>query len=67
MKILLLGGTGMVGQGVLRECLLDPAVDQVVSLGRSALAPRPTIAPEKFQEIVHTASNDRSKSCQFLI
>ena len=25
MKVILLGATGMVGQGVLRECLLDPA------------------------------------------
>ena len=24
MKVLLFGATGMVGQGVLRECLLDP-------------------------------------------
>jgi uncharacterized protein YbjT (DUF2867 family) len=26
----------MVGQGVLRECLLDPDVDEVLSIGRSA-------------------------------
>lgn len=35
MKILLFGATGMVGQGVLRECLLDPDVQSVVSMGRS--------------------------------
>src|SRR5215467_5421282 len=35
VKILLFGATGMVGQGVLRECLLDPAVDSVVAIGRS--------------------------------
>jgi len=29
MKVLLFGGTGMVGQGVLRGCLLDPNVQLV--------------------------------------
>jgi hypothetical protein len=28
----------MVGQGVLRECLVDPQVTEVISIGRSALA-----------------------------
>ena len=36
MKVILFGATGMVGQGVLRECLLDPAVESVLSIGRSA-------------------------------
>ena len=36
MKVILFGATGMVGQGVLRECLLDPDVDEVLSIGRSA-------------------------------
>ncbi len=35
MKVVLFGATGMIGQGVLRECLLDSAVEQVVSVGRS--------------------------------
>jgi len=35
MNILLFGATGMVGQGVLRECLLDPQVERVVSVGRT--------------------------------
>jgi uncharacterized protein YbjT (DUF2867 family) len=35
MKILLFGATGMIGQGVLRECLLDPGVESVVAIGRS--------------------------------
>jgi uncharacterized protein YbjT (DUF2867 family) len=34
MKVLLFGATGMVGQGVLRECLLDPDVEGVVAIGR---------------------------------
>lgn len=36
MKVILFGATGMVGQGVLRECLLDPEVQLVFSIGRSA-------------------------------
>jgi uncharacterized protein YbjT (DUF2867 family) len=34
VKVLLFGASGMVGQGVLRECLLDPDVQSVVSIGR---------------------------------
>jgi uncharacterized protein YbjT (DUF2867 family) len=37
MRVLLLGGSGMVGQGVLRECVRDSEVTEVLALGRSAL------------------------------
>jgi len=36
MRILITGATGLVGQGVLRECLEAPDVLQVVALGRNA-------------------------------
>jgi uncharacterized protein YbjT (DUF2867 family) len=36
MRVLLFGATGMVGQGVLRECFLDPDVTEVLVVGRSA-------------------------------
>lgn len=36
MKVLIFGATGMVGQGVLRECLLDGRVESVLSVGRTA-------------------------------
>ena len=36
MKVILFGATGMVGQGVLRECLLSSDVEVVESVGRSA-------------------------------
>jgi putative NADH-flavin reductase len=49
MKIILFGATGMVGQGVLRECLLDPAVSEVLSIVRSTSG---TIHA-KLKEIVH--------------
>ena len=35
MKVLIFGATGMVGQGALRECLLDEAVSEVVTVGRT--------------------------------
>jgi uncharacterized protein YbjT (DUF2867 family) len=54
VKVILLGATGMVGQGVLRECLLDPDVESVLTLGRNAIA----VQHEKLQEIVH---NDLSE------
>ncbi|HKB92457.1 MAG TPA: hypothetical protein VKC60_18215, partial [Opitutaceae bacterium] len=37
MKIILFGASGMVGQGVLRECLLDPEVESVLVVGRSPI------------------------------
>ena len=38
MKVIIFGASGMVGQGALRECLLDPQVTEVLSIGRSELA-----------------------------
>lgn len=49
MNVLILGATGMVGQGVLRECLLDDGVARVVTLGRHATGN----AHPKVREIVH--------------
>jgi hypothetical protein len=34
MNVILFGATGMVGQGILRECLVDPNVQQILSMGR---------------------------------
>jgi uncharacterized protein YbjT (DUF2867 family) len=39
MKVILFGASGMVGRGVLRECLLDPGVTQVLSVARSEGGP----------------------------
>ena len=49
MNVLILGATGMVGQGVLRECLLDDGVQRVVTLGRTPTGQ----AHPKLREIVH--------------
>ena len=56
MKVILFGATGMVGQGVLRECLLDPDVESVLTIGRSVTGQRHA----KLREIVHRAFNDFS-------
>ena len=49
MRVLLFGATGMVGQGVLRECLLDEGVQSVLTIGRGATGQR----HEKLRELVH--------------
>jgi uncharacterized protein YbjT (DUF2867 family) len=49
MKVLIFGATGMVGQGVLRECLLDREVELVVTVGRTATGTR----NPKLREIEH--------------
>ena len=48
MKVLLFGATGMIGQGALRECLLDAEVETVQTVGRSATGVRDA----KLREIV---------------
>ena len=35
MNVMLFGTTGMIGQGVLRECLLDADVTRILAVGRS--------------------------------
>src|SRR5258708_9275602 len=48
MKLILFGATGMVGQGVLRECLNDDGVEGVLVIGRSSTG----IAHPKLRELV---------------
>ena len=49
MKVILFGATGMVGQGVLRECLVDPDVTRVLAVGRSATGQ----SHPKLTELIH--------------
>jgi uncharacterized protein YbjT (DUF2867 family) len=56
MKVILFGATGMVGQGVLRECLLDPGVESVLVVGRSPTGQRHA----KLREVIHTNFTDFS-------
>lgn len=48
MKVILFGATGMVGQGVLRECLLAGDVDSILAVGRTSTGQQHA----KLQEIV---------------
>jgi uncharacterized protein YbjT (DUF2867 family) len=36
VKVIVFGATGMVGRGVLRECLAEPSVERVLVVGRTA-------------------------------
>src|ERR1700722_9569703 len=56
MRVILFGATGMIGQGVLRECLLDPGVEAVLSIGRRASG----VTNAKLREIVHADLTDLS-------
>jgi len=35
MRVIVFGATGMIGRGVVRECLLDSGVERVLAIGRS--------------------------------
>lgn len=49
MNIVIFGASGMVGQGVLRECLADPGIERVLSIGRSPVGQ----SHAKLRELVH--------------
>src|ERR1700681_3283315 len=49
MNVLIFGATGMLGQGVLRECLVDPGVLLVQTVGRTATG----VQHAKLRELVH--------------
>lgn len=56
MDVIIFGATGMVGQGVLRECLLDPDVHRVVTVGRTPVGQQHA----KLEDIVHADLLDLS-------
>jgi uncharacterized protein YbjT (DUF2867 family) len=56
MKVILFGATGMVGQGVLRECLVDAGVTEVLVVGRSPTG----LQHAKLHEILHDNFTDFS-------
>lgn len=56
MKVILFGATGMIGQGVLAECLRDERIEQVVAVGRSSLGVQHT----KLRELVQPDPTDLS-------
>ncbi len=56
MKVLLFGASGMVGQGVLRECLLAADVERVTVVGRTSIG----VTHDKLREILHPDFTDFS-------
>lgn len=56
MKVILFGATGMVGQGALRECLLDRGIESVLSIRRTATGQH----HPKLRELVHRDFHDFS-------
>lgn len=49
MNVIVFGATGMVGQGVLRECVIDAGIERVLVVGRSPTGLRHA----KVTEIIH--------------
>jgi uncharacterized protein YbjT (DUF2867 family) len=47
MKVIIFGATGMVGQGVLRECLQDAEIEMILAVGRTPTG----ITATKLQEL----------------
>jgi uncharacterized protein YbjT (DUF2867 family) len=61
MKVIIFGATGMVGHGVLLECLRDQDVKLVVTVGRTPSAsPNPAVQAPKLRELVHSDLTDLS-------
>jgi uncharacterized protein YbjT (DUF2867 family) len=56
VKVIVFGATGMLGQGVLRECLLAPDVDGVLVVGRKATGKQ----HEKLREVIRQDLSDLS-------
>lgn len=49
IKVVVTGATGMIGKGVLLECLDHPQVEQVLSIGRRSL----NLQHPKLKELMH--------------
>ena len=56
MRVIVFGATGMVGQGVLRECLNDDRVTAVLVVGRSPVR----VEHAKLRQILHQDLSDVS-------
>jgi uncharacterized protein YbjT (DUF2867 family) len=63
MKVIVTGATGMVGKGVLLECLENPDVARVLSLGRSPLGmTHPKLAEVVERDLFHLEAVERELS-----
>ena len=72
MKVILFGASGMVGQAVLRECLLNQSVTAVLSIGRRSSGQsdpklRELILPDLFDLPVDAADFREFEACLFCL
>jgi uncharacterized protein YbjT (DUF2867 family) len=72
MKIVLFGATGMIGQGVLRECLAAPDVEAVLAVGRKPAGVthpklRNLVAKDLFDLSPHAAALSGFDACFFCL
>lgn len=72
MKVILFGATGMVGKGVLRQCLLDPGVESVLSIGRKSSGVshpklRDLVRADMFDFSVNAGELDAYDTCFFCL
>ena len=56
IKVIITGATGMVGEGVLHECLHHPAVSSILIINRKPCG----VVHSKIKEIIHTDFYDLS-------
>ncbi|WP_060875590.1 NAD-dependent epimerase/dehydratase family protein [Myroides odoratus] len=56
MKVIITGATGMVGEGVLQECIASPTVTNILLINRKPSG----YAGDKVEEILHSDFNDIS-------
>jgi uncharacterized protein YbjT (DUF2867 family) len=72
VNVMLFGATGMVGQGVLRECLLAPDVERVLAVGRTATGQHhekltDLAVPDLFDLSAHDAALSGFDACFFTL
>jgi len=56
IRVIITGATGMVGEGVLHECLLHPDIEKILVINRKPCG----VTHPKLQEILHTNFYDLS-------
>src|ERR1051326_8516759 len=72
LRVAMFGASGMVGRGVLRECLQDDGVASVLAVGRSPLGVsdrklREIVAPDLYDVDSYAAELDGYSACFFCL
>ena len=56
-KVIITGATGMIGRGVLLECLDHPEIAEVLAIGRNSIG----MGHPKLKELIHQDFSDFSQ------